>query len=486
MKKLILLLSLVSIITSCGKSQNSSESAVEIKKAALVADTTKLWENGKILNVVFLDGSQEMQESVAKYAKEWSLYANIDFKFYTKDNFPKSLKPDIRVTFKAKGNNSSVGTDSKRDFWAHSMSLSALSNENFINRYYIIHEFGHAIGLEHEHQNINRSFELDEDNAYAYCKKVFSMNKTDCRNFIFEVKRGKAIYSSKYDPKSIMHYSLHEDMLKEKMDLSTSYNLSLLDKLEIAKLYPGRVDAVTIIAEHKSHESDAESTMIYNNCKITESINSRIRLNADLKPQMMKVKFYTYESIIAGDFAKNVSYEDKEIAVREMIENSYCNLNTIELKDFRATFASVRLSDNKFGNCEIPLSEQGTPLVERCTEKAPFQISKKGKKELAVDSCFYSFDAAKEQMKKAPYCNLSAEQVATSDKQEADKLKGELKFGKCIVMNKKDVINPKKKLCPDVTPWFVTNETKTNLLGMCTETPESSIRDMKKAKECQL
>ena len=168
MKKLILLLSLVSIITSCGKSQNSSESAVEIKKAALVADTTKLWENGKILNVVFLDGSQEMQESVAKYAKEWSLYANIDFKFYTKDNFPKSLKPDIRVTFKAKGNNSSVGTDSKRDFWAHSMSLSALSNENFINRYYIIHEFGHAIGLEHEHQNINRSFELDEDNAYAY------------------------------------------------------------------------------------------------------------------------------------------------------------------------------------------------------------------------------------------------------------------------------------------------------------------------------
>lgn len=478
-------MSLVSIITSCGQSHQGSDAVIEVKKAAIVVDTTRVWATGKTLNVVFLDGTPELHNMVAKYANEWSLYANLDFKYYVSEKaLPNWEKAHIKITFKATGNNSAVGTDSNYSS-KHSMSLSNLSDQNYINRYYVIHEFGHAIGLHHEHQNVNRTFELNEAKAIEHCKQSFAMDAQQCRMHIFDFKSGKGITSSKYDPTSIMHYGLHQDMLKYNVKIPSSYNFSLLDKIEIAKLYPGRITEEEIVEQHKVNAASVETFNLYKNCKLTESTEESIRLNANLVPENKKVVFYSVDSITPSDYRGGTRYENKEVAKREMIENTYCNFDEIELVIHRASLAEERLKSNTLGNCEIPMKEDGSPVVGNCFASSPFHILKKGKNEMAIRACYYTFDSAKEAMKKLSYCTIDPKQLSNLELEEKEKLKATLKFGKCEVMNKKDVVKPTRKLCPDVTPWFVTNDSKTNLVGICTETPESAIKEMKKEKACQ-
>ena len=66
----------------------------------------KLWDNGRRLRVKFIDGVPEVQDKVAKIAKEWETVANIRLDFVT------GTASELRVSFAEKGFSwSTVGTD---------------------------------------------------------------------------------------------------------------------------------------------------------------------------------------------------------------------------------------------------------------------------------------------------------------------------------------------------------------------------------------
>ena len=66
----------------------------------------KLWDNGRRLRVKFIDGVPEVQDKVAKIAKEWETVANIRLDFVT------GTSSELRVSFAEKGFSwSTVGTD---------------------------------------------------------------------------------------------------------------------------------------------------------------------------------------------------------------------------------------------------------------------------------------------------------------------------------------------------------------------------------------
>lgn len=108
------------------------------------------WPNGRKLKVAFIDDKTSvlLRERVLKYASQWSEHANITFHEVTPHD-----APDIRVTFKGNGHWSRIGIDSLSEPGSPSMSLlitDASSDEDV--RRVSLHEFGHAIGLAHEHQ----------------------------------------------------------------------------------------------------------------------------------------------------------------------------------------------------------------------------------------------------------------------------------------------------------------------------------------------
>ncbi|MSQ97608.1 MAG: peptidase, partial [Gemmataceae bacterium] len=103
----------------------------------------KAWPNGSILHVKFIDGTPAKQEVAREQAGWWGKVANLKFDFNNASN------AEIRISFDANdGAWSYVGTDCR------GIPLDqATMNLGFLDGGTAGHEFGHAIGLAHEHQN---------------------------------------------------------------------------------------------------------------------------------------------------------------------------------------------------------------------------------------------------------------------------------------------------------------------------------------------
>ncbi|MGC4000992.1 MAG: M12 family metallopeptidase [Anaeromyxobacter sp.] len=112
----------------------------------------KLWPNGTRLSVRFMEGTDAQKALARSQAQWWTQHANLTFAF---DDSPQA---QIRVTFDpSDGAWSYVGTDCSgipRD--------QPTMNLGFLDGGTAAHEFGHAIGLLHEHQNPAGGIEWNE------------------------------------------------------------------------------------------------------------------------------------------------------------------------------------------------------------------------------------------------------------------------------------------------------------------------------------
>lgn len=112
-----------------------------VARAALLR--AKKWPVGVTLKVRFLGGTSEQQDIVRQFAPGWSDYANL------KLNFTNATDAEIRITFDADlGAWSYIGTDAL-DIPQNTPTM----NLGWQDQAVVLHEFGHAIGLIHEHQN---------------------------------------------------------------------------------------------------------------------------------------------------------------------------------------------------------------------------------------------------------------------------------------------------------------------------------------------
>jgi hypothetical protein len=108
-----------------------------------IAIRDRPWINGSTLHVRFMDGTAREQAIAQEQARWWMEVANISFVF---DNAPNA---EIRIKFDENdGAWSYIGTDC-RGIPVNEPTM----NLGFLDGGTAAHEFGHAIGLAHEHQN---------------------------------------------------------------------------------------------------------------------------------------------------------------------------------------------------------------------------------------------------------------------------------------------------------------------------------------------
>lgn len=134
-------------------------------KAGLVRDAK--WPPRAVITIAFLDGTDEQKGLVRKYAEEWvTKLANLTFSWIAD---PK--KAHIRISFRHKGSWSTVGMTCKKvkpktkatmNFGWLTPSVTAAEA-----RRVVLHEFGHALGLIHEHQSPIDPIEWDRDAVIA-------------------------------------------------------------------------------------------------------------------------------------------------------------------------------------------------------------------------------------------------------------------------------------------------------------------------------
>jgi hypothetical protein len=215
--------------------------AVRPGREGLVADKYWLWPNGSTIHVHFRDGSQEARAAVAKVAAEWTEFANIDFVFHTGDAAPP--KVDISITFDDAACNSAMGPGSQ---WAVSQGnpsmrlchIDRMMGSEFFRRA-VLHEFGHALGMHHEHQSPKAAFSWNKPAVYAYYAQI-GWDEAFVDQWVFTRVQEDQVRATAWDADSVMHYEFPASFTTDNTPVHGGSVLSALDKEFIAEIYPGR------------------------------------------------------------------------------------------------------------------------------------------------------------------------------------------------------------------------------------------------------
>ena len=198
----------------------------------------KRWPVGSTLHVRFIGGNETQRALVREQAAWWTAHANLTFAF---DDAPDA---QIRVTFDTSdGAWSYVGTDN-----AGIPRNEATMNLGFMDGGTAAHEFGHAIGLAHEHQNPQAGIQWNEAQVLKDLAGPPNFWTPDqIRHNVLSKYSVDQVNGTTFDPKSIMLYFFPASWTLNGVATEANEVLSATDKSFIgsAVAYPKNPVATT-------------------------------------------------------------------------------------------------------------------------------------------------------------------------------------------------------------------------------------------------
>jgi len=196
-----------------------------------MAPIGKTWINGSTLRVRFLGGTPDEQAIAREQAGWWQQAANLTF------DFNNATNAEIRIAFDSSdGAWSYVGTDCRK------IPLNQPTmNLGFLDGGTTAHEFGHAIGLAHEHQNPRGGIQWNEQAVIEELGKSPNFwDEATARHNVLRKYSVDQINGTEFDPDSIMLYFFPASWTRNGIATKANEVLSAMDKQFVAgaKMYP--------------------------------------------------------------------------------------------------------------------------------------------------------------------------------------------------------------------------------------------------------
>lgn len=220
-----------------------------INNASIAARTVNLWKSGRKIKVYFsiFNENPKIIDEILFVANEWSKHCSIIFVFEKQKE-----DSDIYVSLKiGNGFYSAIGLQSKvyisknkpsmnlDPSWGLKFGFSKRKELKFkYCKSLVLHEFGHSLGLIHEHQRSNRPFAWDKRYIKENYLKLGMPTVKSARENIFKICNVNNTVKSRFDYKSIMIYPFDKKMVKERFGIQIPLGLSKNDKIKISKFYP--------------------------------------------------------------------------------------------------------------------------------------------------------------------------------------------------------------------------------------------------------
>jgi len=195
-----------------------------------------LWPPGSRLGISFLDGTVKQRHRVMTYAPTWFKYSGVPFAFLpTPDG-------DIRISFAAGSlSYSAIGQQAATmPVGQATMTLAQLADDlsEAAARGLILHEFGHALGLVHEHQNPANGIPWNRPAAMRYFGgKPYYLSPDEIDAQILTAYDETVTNHTAFDGSSIMVYPIPAAITDGKYQITMNTDLSATDKSFIAAQY---------------------------------------------------------------------------------------------------------------------------------------------------------------------------------------------------------------------------------------------------------
>lgn len=226
----------------------------------LVTSFTKYWARGRTLKIRFLGNTPLfLQNLFYETACRWLPHVNLKFALEA------AVDSEIRIAIDQPFHWSAVGTDAllayrQQDIATMGFDLTRLIDmqkllglqgrslvtfdvRSLISPDFdriVLHEFGHALGAEHEHQHPDANIPWDEEKVL----KEYSdqgMSEAFIRHNILDKYEAADFAYSPYDPHSVMHYNVppHQTVGEFQID-NSGLTLSAKDIEFMSSIYGNR------------------------------------------------------------------------------------------------------------------------------------------------------------------------------------------------------------------------------------------------------
>lgn len=222
-----------------GNRKLDASGTLRVSRMAVVL--SKKWGSGTVVKCRFLDGSRTQKKKVEAVAHGWQKHADVELKFVSKG------PAEVRISFVADdGSWSAVGRDAlnRSYFPLHQPTMNyGWLRDNTVDTEYqrvVLHEFGHALGCIHEHQQPKFNRKWNEAAVMQYFSGPPNFwSEEDIRFNVLEKYSPKGIAATVFDAKSIMLYDFDANLFSDGLGPTNSNRaLSAKDKAMIKSMYP--------------------------------------------------------------------------------------------------------------------------------------------------------------------------------------------------------------------------------------------------------
>ena len=212
-------------------------SLIGVNRGPLAISTDAMWAPGDVITVSITGGSEALQSRIQQYANEWSKWGNVRFSFVA-DPMQAQVRAEINNdntswSMIGRGALSVTAPEKTMNFgW-----LTDGTPDDVVSRV-VLHEFGHALGLIHEHQSPAAGIPWDRDKVLAYYRRTQRWTDADIDSNVLSQVPASSTNFSQYDPTSIMQYPIDAALTTNGFSVGWNRVLSAIDRQSIARFYP--------------------------------------------------------------------------------------------------------------------------------------------------------------------------------------------------------------------------------------------------------
>ena len=455
-------------------------------QAFVFYEDTKIWNQSSI-TFHFLDGSRKQQQEVKKFAKLWERYTGIKFKYTNSKPSFFDFKKYYKITFKGSANESTRGAINGI------IHFGSLSGDIIFRKTTILHEFGHMLGLGHEHQRTDRPRSLNDNSLLDLCVINQNQSKSWCKENLFNQYTSEVFIKSDYDPQSIMHYKMDNITGQKngnKPEIWHNKNsLSYTDKYFIAMLYNQNISDSTLENMHKQDLWQQQKFEIQANKDRQKAIMNLS--SSSCKPLMQNTqaddgKYCNTGFMVIGKDGYSLPGEEFKTchnslkSIKKIITSQQlCQLSYTQLSHKRQLW---RDGNAQYGNCKRLDTEQKNNQEYFCNEGFSFVTLDNnmiGDKTI----CLGSEQSIFESMQQSPVCNLTPAEYSAYQRKVKYKLNKRMKTNSCQVVKKKY----KRINCPSDYDYTIIDLQTTDMPinNKCFASKYQAINAMEKMNFCR-